>query len=217
MVDTKAFPGTWYRQARYLKSVHTIQQLPPDHGIEVAFAGRSNAGKSSVINSITGNKSLAHTSKTPGRTRLLNFFEYDDGIRLVDLPGYGYARVPRDVKHHWKRLLNGYFEHRNSLRGLFLIMDIRHPLTPFDEQMLEWCQAAVLPVHILLNKADKVSRGSGLVILKKVENLVQREGASIQLFSSLKKTGIDEARSVLGQWLGFFPSGQDDAPAQQHG
>lgn len=205
MVDSKVISDDWYKQARYQKSAHTLLQVPPDHGVEVAFAGRSNAGKSSVLNSITGNKLLAKTSKTPGRTRLLNFFEYDEGRRLVDLPGYGYARVPRDVKQHWTRLLNGYFKNRKSLGGLFLVMDIRHPLMPFDEQMLAWCQTADLPVHILLNKADKLSRGAGLVILKKVEGLVQQEGHSIQLFSSLKRTGVDEARAILGKWLGVCP------------
>ena len=197
-----AFSAGWYNQIIYLVSAHTLQQMPRDIGVEVAFAGRSNAGKSSVINSITGKNSLARISKAPGRTRLLNFFEYREGIRLVDLPGYGYAKVPAEVKQHWIALLNGYFEARVSLKGVMLIMDIRHPLTRFDEQMLNLCQATDRPVHILLNKSDKLSRGAGMNTLKQVKTRLQPGCQSVQLFSALKQTGVDEARSILGCWLG---------------
>ena len=179
------------------------RRVPPDEGIEVAFAGRSNAGKSSVINAITGKKSLARISKTPGRTRLLNFFEYRDGIRLVDLPGYGFAKVPAEVKQHWVKLINGYFESRSSLKGIILIMDVRHPLNTFDVQMLSWCQEVDLPVHVLLNKSDKLSRGAGLNTLNKVKGKLVPGSHSVQLFSSLKRTGIEEVRMLLNRWLGF--------------
>jgi GTP-binding protein len=201
MTKENTFPTGWYNQVKFLVSAHTPQQLPQDNGVEVAFAGRSNSGKSRVINSITGKNSLARISKTPGRTRLLNFFEYRKGIRLVDLPGYGYAKVPAKVKQHWARLLNDYLENRASLQGMILIMDIRHPMTIFDEQMLAWCQAAGLPVHILLNKSDKLSRGAGMNTLKKVEAQLTPGCNSIQLFSALKQTGVEEARSILVNWL----------------
>ncbi len=202
MTKENAFSEDWYNQVNFLVSAHTLQQLPRDYGVEVAFAGRSNAGKSSVINSITGKKSLARISKTPGRTRLLNFFEYRDGIRLVDLPGYGFAKVPAEVKQHWVRLLNGYLESRSSLKGIILIMDVRHPLSTFDVQMLSWCQVVDLPVHILLNKSDKLSRGAGLNTLNKVKAELEQGSHSVQLFSSLKRTGIEEVRLLLASWLG---------------
>ena len=202
MAKDNTFSESWYNQFNFLLSAHTLQQLPQDCGVEVAFAGRSNAGKSSVINSITGKKSLARISKTPGRTRLLNFFEYRDDIRLVDLPGYGFAKVPAEVKQHWVKLINGYLESRSSLKGIILIMDVRHPLGTFDVQMLSWCQLVELPVHVLLNKSDKLSRGAGLNTLNKVKGELVSGSHSIQLFSSLKRTGIEEVRKLLNSWLG---------------
>jgi GTP-binding protein len=146
-----------YQQAQYFLSTHHFHQLPADVGREVAFAGRSNAGKSSAINAIVGQKSLARTSKTPGRTQQIVFFKLDEERRLVDLPGYGFAKVPLKVKEHWQQLLEKYLHTRESFQGLILMMDIRHPLTEFDQQMLLWCQLSNMPVHILLTKADKLS------------------------------------------------------------
>jgi len=190
-----------YDKARFLLSAHTIAQFPEDDGIEVAFAGRSNVGKSSAINAITGNHRLARTSKTPGRTRQLNFFEFEPHIRMVDLPGYGYARVSAKMKQHWGNTLTGYFEGRRSLTGLMLIMDIRHPLTAFDEQVLDWCQAAGMRVHILLNKADKLSRVTGLTVLQTVRKQFAEKQVTVQLFSAMKQAGVDEARQVLNDWF----------------
>ena len=186
----------------FLTSVPTPQQAPADSGVEVAFAGRSNAGKSSALNAITGRKALARTSKTPGRTQHLVFFELDEHRRLVDLPGYGYAKVPDHVKQKWGRAISDYLETRKSLQGLVLLMDIRHPLTDFDQQMLNWCQHAQMPVHILLTKADKLKRGSAKNSLLKVQKALEDYPAvTVQMFSALKKQGVDEARTVLTQWL----------------
>jgi len=182
---------------------HTLAQCPQDQGVEVAFAGRSNVGKSSVLNAITGNHRLARTSKTPGRTQQLNFFAVGEKQRLVDLPGYGYAKVPENIKLHWAKVTQAYFETRKTLAGLMLITDIRHPLKPFDEQMLDWCINADLPVHVLLNKADKVSRGAGLKALQLLKNNYRNDLFSGQLFSALNGTGVEEARDKLDEWLGF--------------
>lgn len=192
-----------YTKARFLISAAKPQQAPPDSGREVAFAGRSNAGKSSALNAITQQKALARTSKTPGRTQLLNFFAVDDDRRLVDLPGYGYARVAVDIKAQWQRSLAGYLEQRQSLAGLILLMDIRHPLTDYDLQMLIWAQHADLPVHVLLTKADKLKRGAAKNALLQVRKRLKEDGfeASVQLFSALKKEGLEEVWAVLNQWL----------------
>lgn len=192
-----------FQQARFQTSVPESRLAPADEGAEAAFAGRSNAGKSSALNVITGQKSLARTSKTPGRTRQINFFQLDAGTRLVDLPGYGYARVPQAVKQKWQRNLAEYLQTRQSLRGLVLLMDVRHPMTDYDRQMLDWCAQAALPVHILLTKADKLKRGPAKNVLLKVEKSLAdiHPGASIQLFSALKKSGVDEARKLLSRWL----------------
>ena len=188
----------------YSLSAHTPSQLPPDTGVEVAFAGRSNAGKSSAINAITGRKGLARTSKTPGRTQAINFFAVDPDRRLVDLPGYGYAKVSHAVKRRWEQTLSHYLQTRQSLRGLVLIMDIRHPLTAMDRDLLQWCRDAGLPVHSLLTKADKLSRGGANVTLLKVRHSLAslHPAASVQHFSSLKHQGIEQARRVVGEWLG---------------
>ena len=181
--------------------VNSLRQLPEDRGIEVAFAGRSNVGKSSVINTITGIKNLARTSKTPGRTREINYFYLDEDRRLVDLPGYGYARVSASIRDHWSRLLDGYFQHRASLSGLILIMDIRHPLKPFDEQMLHWCQYKHLPVHILLNKADKLSKSTAKHTCLDIKKRLTDQQVTLQLFSALQRKGVDEARERLDSWF----------------
>lgn len=190
-----------YRHAQYLLGAHTIAQLPSDNGKEVAFAGRSNVGKSSVLNTIADRKGLARISKTPGRTQLINFFSVAEGLRLVDLPGHGYAKVPVALKNHWAKTLNKYFVLRQSLKGLMLIVDIRRELTDFDRQMLDWCQASDLAVHILLNKADKLSRGAANRVFMQIKQQVDAPGISVQLFSALKKTGVQEARLKLDHWL----------------
>lgn len=185
-----------YPNAQFLTSANRSDQFLPDEGMEIAFAGRSNAGKSSALNAITGRKALARTSKTPGRTQLVNFFSLDGEHRLVDLPGYGYAKVPDAVRLHWRELMESYFVQRRSLVGLVLVMDCRHPLTDFDLQMLAWSQANHCPVHILLTKADKLSRGAGSATLHRVRKAVG-ENTSVQLFSATKKTGLEEARDRL--------------------
>ena len=192
-----------YRQAEFLTSASKLSQCPPDTGWEVAFAGRSNAGKSSAINSLTNNKKLARTSKTPGRTQLLNFFTLTEAQRLVDLPGYGFAKVPQAVKREWTRQLENYLQRRESLRGLILLVDVRHPMQPFDQQMLDWALAASMPVHILLTKADKLKKGPAKSTLLQVRSSLKAhaELVSVQLFSALKHTGHEELISVLNRWL----------------
>ena len=192
-----------YRSAHYTVSAKQLSQLPPDSGFEVAFAGRSNAGKSSAINTITGIKALARISKTPGRTQMINFFHLDDERAMVDLPGYGYAKVPEKMKLKWQATLSKYLETRQSLRGLMLMMDIRHPLKNFDLQMLDWAKQAELPIHILLTKSDKLGRGAGGNALQQVRKELKDAGleASVQLFSSLNHQGRDEAIQVLDNWF----------------
>ncbi len=192
-----------YRRATYLTSAAKFSQCPPDEGWEVAFAGRSNAGKSSAINSLTGNSKLAKTSRTPGRTQLINFFALSENQRLVDLPGYGFAKVPLAVKREWTRQLETYLQQRQCLRGLILLMDVRHPLQAFDQQMLDWALAASMPVHILLTKADKLKKGPANATLLKVRAQLDphRELVSVQLFSALKHTGHGQLLKVLDAWL----------------
>lgn len=188
-----------YRSARYVISAHELRQLPPDSGFEVAFAGRSNAGKSSAINALTDQKALARTSKTPGRTQQIVIFEIDPVRRIADLPGYGYARVPERLKSHWRHVMQRYFERRRSLRGVVLVMDIRHPMRPFDEQMLAWCEASRLPCHVLLTKADKLKRGPAQAVLMKVRGALPQT-ASAQTFSASRKQGLEELISRLNEW-----------------
>lgn len=192
-----------YHQAKFLVSAAKLSQCPPDTGMEVAFAGRSNAGKSSALNALCQQKSLARTSKTPGRTQLLNFFSIDEKRHLVDLPGYGFAKVSEQVKQQWQQAMADYLENRQSLRGVILLADVRHPLKEFDRQMLEWSDNIGLPVHILLTKADKLKRGAAAKSLQQVRNEINQYGdrISVQLFSSLKLQGIDEAHGVLDTWL----------------
>lgn len=192
-----------YNCIQFLKSANAISQLPEDIGAEVAFSGRSNAGKSSAINTITRISRLAKTSKTPGRTQLINFFELDPERRLVDLPGYGYAKVPDNIKLHWEKLVSEYIRRRKSLKGIVLIMDIRHPLKPIDWKMIEWTVAQKLPLHILLTKADKVKRGPAqdtLLTLKR-ELTAYEDCLSFQLFSAFNGNGVEEARHKLDEWL----------------
>lgn len=192
-----------YRRAAYLTSAAKFSQCPPDEGWEVAFAGRSNAGKSSAINSLTGNSKLAKTSRTPGRTQLINFFELSDSQRLVDLPGYGFAKVPLAVKREWTKQLENYLQQRQCLRGMILLMDVRHPLQAFDQQMLDWALSASMPVHILLTKADKLKRGPASATLLKVRAQLEqhKDLVSVQLFSSLKHTGHEQLLQVINAWL----------------
>jgi GTP-binding protein len=195
-----------YSQAAFLKSAAKVDQLPEDTGFEVAFAGRSNAGKSSALNCLTGIRQLARISKTPGRTQLINLFTLADPTRrLVDLPGYGYAKVPMQVKLDWQKNLAHYLDVRDSLRGLVLLMDIRHPLKELDQMMIDWAFNRELPIHVLLTKADKLSRGqaqSTVLLVRKHYELMQ-DLLTVQSFSSLKKQGIEELIEVMNQWFEF--------------
>ncbi|MDH5409084.1 MAG: ribosome biogenesis GTP-binding protein YihA/YsxC [Gammaproteobacteria bacterium] len=192
----------YYQRAQFTVSVPEPRLAPEDSGMEVAFAGRSNAGKSSALNVITAQKSLARTSKTPGRTQHLVFFELDEQRRLVDLPGYGYAKVPGAVQHKWQTAMSEYLSDRQSLRGLILMVDIRRLLTEFDTQMLDWCQNSQMPVHILLTKSDKLKRGPAKSALLQVRRLLEQyPNTTVQLFSSLKREGENEVRQLLNEWL----------------
>lgn len=192
-----------FRQTQFLLSAANIQQLPPDNGCEVAFVGRSNAGKSSAINSITGCKGLAKISKTPGRTQCINFFTISADKRLTDLPGYGYAAVAADVKARWQTTLAQYLKYRLSLRGLILVMDIRHPWKEIDRQLIELAELANLPTHILLTKADKLSRSQAQQTLKKLQMELNQlfPQTTLQLFSAKQAMGIDEASRKISAWL----------------
>lgn len=193
-----------YACAEFLKSAARVEHLPDDTGLEVAFAGRSNAGKSSALNTLTGRQQLARTSKTPGRTQLINLFTLkDDARRLVDLPGYGYAKVSQSVKREWQKHLAHYLEVRQCLRGLVLLMDIRHPLKELDQMMVQWAIDRQLPVHILLTKADKLSRGQAQNTIREVQKHYAAMGdlISIQAFSSLKKQGVDALIQTLDDWF----------------
>ncbi|MBL4584711.1 MAG: YihA family ribosome biogenesis GTP-binding protein [Pseudomonadales bacterium] len=191
----------FYQQAEFLISAASFDQCPEDEGFEVAFAGRSNAGKSSSINALTGGK-LARVSKTPGRTQLINFFKLDDERKLIDLPGYGYAKVAKSVKDRWQKQLDLYLVNRTCLCGLVLVMDIRHPLKPFDESMIEWCLQSDIPVHLLLTKADKLKSGAAKTQLMKIQKVFadQTDLVSVQLFSSTKSTGVKELVNRLNSW-----------------
>lgn len=202
------------QQATFIKSASQVEQCPLDRGYEVAFAGRSNAGKSSALNTLTHAR-LARTSKTPGRTQLINFFGLDEQRRLVDLPGYGYAKVPLALKEHWKEHLDAYLTGRESLVGLVLVMDIRHPLSDFDRMMLEWSDVTGLPAHILLSKADKLAYGAAKNVLLKVQTIVRKEygnRATVQLFSAPKRQGLEEAYEILESWL-FNDESEDEQAA----
>ena len=190
-----------YHQAKFINSSPHLSNTPSDEGLEVAFAGRSNAGKSSAINTLTNQNSLARISKTPGRTQMLNFFAINEQHRFVDLPGYGYAKVPEAIKKQWHALMESYLSDRKSLCGIILVMDVRHPLTEFDWQMVEWCQYRQLPLHILLTKSDKLTYGAAKNTLLQVTKELKEVNfpVTIQLFSALKKVGIDEVHQALDQ------------------
>lgn len=192
-----------YRKARFLASARRRAEFPPDRGHEVAFAGRSNAGKSSAINLITGQRKLARTSKTPGRTQLINFFDLGEERRLVDLPGYGYAKVSEGQRRQWGQMIEAYLGGRASLRGVIVVMDLRRGLTDQDLQMLGWCRAKGIAIHLLLTKADKLSRSAGARAARGVADELAKAGlaASWQLFSATKALGADEAHARLDEWL----------------
>jgi GTP-binding protein len=203
-----------FPNAKFILSANAADQFPPDTGTEAAVAGRSNAGKSSAINVIVNRRQFARTSKTPGRTQLVNFFELRDAQRLVDLPGYGFARVAESVRQHWGRLLRSYFEQRESLSGLILVVDVRRQLADFDRQMLSFADSVGVQVHILLTKADKLKRGKAATALLEVKKELG-DSASVQLFSALKRQGVDESRAVLENFLGSEP-GPDPTIARTH-
>lgn len=192
-----------YQKAVFLLSVADLSQLPSDEGVEVAIIGRSNAGKSSVLNQLTQNKGLARVSKTPGRTQLINLFGLDDHRRLADLPGYGYAKVPPAMKRQWQALLDNYLRTRECLQGLILVMDIRHPLKEFDRLMLDWTSQCDLPVHILLNKCDKLTQSAASKTLREVKEELDdyANEISAQTFSASKGKGVKELRECLDRWF----------------
>jgi len=188
----------------FLLSTPALQHAPPDTGNEVAFAGRSNAGKSSALNVLCNQKSLARTSKTPGRTQQLVFFTVAEQARLVDLPGYGYAKVNTKTRQEWQSLMESFLGQRQALRGIVLVMDIRHPLTDYDQQMLAWCRYHAMPVHILLTKADKLTFGAAKNVLLDVRRkLAELPDLGIQLFSATKRIGVEECRERIAAWLGL--------------
>ncbi len=192
-----------FSKAAFFTTVNHLRDLPLHGGREVAFVGRSNAGKSSAINTLANHTRLAYTSKTPGRTQHLNYFDLGENRFLVDLPGYGYAKVPPDVKAHWENLLSEYLQTREALCGLVVIMDARHPLTDLDKQMLSWFALTGKPVHVLLTKSDKLSRQQATLTLNRVKLHLAEQFpfCSVQLFSSLKKLGMDEAEAVIAEWF----------------
>ncbi|SMB24973.1 putative GTP-binding protein EngB [Sterolibacterium denitrificans] len=210
-----------FRHAVFETSVAKPCGLPPAlaDAPEIAFVGRSNAGKSSALNTLAGHTRLAFVSKTPGRTQLINFFRLPNGVRLVDLPGYGYAAVPEAIRRSWAGLLEHYLKKRENLIGLVMIMDARRPLTELDLQMIDWFAPTANPIHILLSKADKLTRQESAKTLREVRAALEIYGGqiSVQLFSSLKKTGIEEAETVVGAWLedGFGNPDRQDPPADE--
>ncbi|EAQ33336.1 GTP-binding protein [Idiomarina baltica OS145] len=197
-----------YQTATFITSAPNIRKLPEDSGIEIAFAGRSNAGKSSALNTLTRQRNLARTSKTPGRTQLINVFETATGQRLIDLPGYGFAKVPMEVKEQWQRSLSEYLEKRDSLKGLVVLMDIRHPFRETDQELIYWAVDCGIPVLALLTKADKLKQGARKsTLLKARQAAIAFNGdVQVEVFSSLKKFGIDQLENKLDQWfLGESP------------
>ena len=189
-----------FNSANFLTSATNLSQCPPDTGAEVAFCGRSNSGKSSAINALTRKKSLARTSKTPGRTQMINFFSINESCRLVDLPGYGYAKVPTAVKQHWEKHLDDYLRARSCLKGAILLVDIRHPIKEFDETMIDWCLQVELPLHILLTKADKLKTGAQQNSLLSLRQSLSQE-ISTQIFSAKDKKGLDLLEDKLREWF----------------
>jgi GTP-binding protein len=192
-----------FNHCEFLISAYKTSQLPPDDGMEIAFAGRSNSGKSTTINALTNHKGLAKVSKTPGRTQLFNCFEFKPNMRLVDLPGYGYAKVPAKMKKHWEKEIDSYLMNRESLIGVVIIMDIRHPMKVFDEQMLNWAHQSGLHAHVLLNKADKLNNNDTKKALMKVSREIANisDSATCQVFSALRKTGTKELSNIITPWF----------------
>ena len=203
-----------FQNAKFYTTVNHLKDLPATRA-EIAFVGRSNAGKSSAINTLTNHTRLAYVSKTPGRTQHINFFELANGAFMVDLPGYGYAQVPEAIRTHWVRLLGDYLQHRAQLIGLVMIMDIRHPLKALDVQMLDFFALTGRPVHILLSKADKLSKNDQIKSLSAVKQALkpftERQQVSVQLFSSLKKQGMAEVETVVAGWFADFAPADDEA------
>lgn len=193
----------YFQQARFTQSATTPATLPPEGGLEIAFAGRSNSGKSSTINRVCSQKALARTSKTPGRTQLINFFALPDQACLVDLPGYGYAKVPEQIKLQWQKFIEAYLIKRSTLVGLILVMDVRRPLTDFDESLLLWAEQRGLPVHIVLNKADKLKHGAASTTLLQVKKALSARNiaVSVQLFSAHNGKGVETLWQQLERWL----------------
>jgi len=191
-----------FNQARYIASIGSLSQLPAEGPPEIAFCGRSNVGKSSAINALTGRKRLAYTSKTPGRTQTINLFDIGDGVRLVDLPGYGFARVPQAVRAQWDRLVGGYLAGRTSLAALVIIMDARRPFTEHDTRMLDWAQPLDRPVLVLLSKADKLNKRERAASLAQAREGLATRGmtAEVRLFSSVTREGVDDTRTLLAAW-----------------
>lgn len=202
--------------ATYTHSAHDPRELPPPGPPEIAFAGRSNAGKSSAINTLTGRRRLAFASKTPGRTQLINFFSVEGVAYLVDLPGYGYAGVPEATRRHWQQLVGNYVRERATIAGLMIVMDARHPLTPLDHELLSWLAPAGRRVHVLLTKSDKLSSQAARSTLLKVRAALAQlyPGATAQLFSSLKRVGISEAAAVMNSWTDAGRAHKTRAPAK---
>ncbi len=205
-----------YQQATFRTSAPDIRHLDEDEGIEVAFAGRSNAGKSTALNRLTRQRSLARTSKTPGRTQLINVFDIDDSRRLIDLPGYGYAQVPLEMKKKWQRALSEYLQKRKCLKGLVVLMDIRHPFKDLDQDLIYWAVASKLPVLALLTKADKLKSGK-----QKSQLLMAREAAlafcgdvTVHTFSALKGTGLSDLENMVDKWFGFIDEADKENPSK---
>jgi len=190
-----------YQQAIFVKSAAALDGLPPDEGTEVAFVGRSNSGKSTALNAICGQNRLARTSNTPGRTQMINVFSIDDTRRLIDLPGYGFAKAPKHIQAGWQDLIDGYLQSRDCIRGLVLLMDIRHPLEPIDKQLLAWTAACNIPVLVLLSKADKLKYGQAKNALLKVQSEIIHPDATVMLFSAPARQGIEEAQDKLDEWF----------------
>ncbi|KTG28760.1 GTP-binding protein [Idiomarina sp. WRN-38] len=197
-----------YASASFVTSAPDITKLPPDTGIEIAFAGRSNAGKSSALNTLTRQKSLARTSKTPGRTQLINVFELDSGERLIDLPGYGFAKVPMAVKEKWQKALAEYLQKRDSLKGIVVLMDIRHPFRETDQELIYWAADCGIPVLALLTKADKLKQGprKSTVLQARQAAIAFNGDVQVEAFSSLKRIGVEQLENKLNEWFGS----QDD-------
>jgi GTP-binding protein len=193
-----------FQRAAFLSAAADLASAPDDSGYEIAFAGRSNAGKSSAINALCHQKALARTSKTPGRTQQLIFFRLDDERRLVDLPGYGFARVSLAVKRQWQALMERYLERRKALRGLVVVMDVRHPLTEIDQQMIGWGMAAELPLLLLLTKADKLKRGAVERSLQEVRKALASAPVPVEVraFSAVSRLGLEATQARLTHWLG---------------